>query len=143
MKKFLAAALALAMGLSLVACGGGSAPAASTPAASAPAASAPAASTPAEPSEQVGSGKTVAIAMPTQSSERWINDGANMKAQLENLGYNVLLQYAEDDVQMQVSQIENFVAQQVDCLVIAAVDSGALTGVEAQAKAAVDAVKRW
>lgn len=86
--------------------------------------------------ENVGEGKTIAIAMPTQSSERWINDGANMKAQLEELGYEVTLQYAEDDVQMQVSQIENFVAQQVDCIVIAAVDSGALTGVEAQAKAA-------
>ena len=86
--------------------------------------------------EQTGAGKTVGIAMPTQSSERWINDGANMKAQLEALGYEVVLQYAEDDVQMQVSQIENMVAQMVDCLVIAAVDSGALTAVEAQAKAA-------
>lgn len=83
-----------------------------------------------------GEGKTIGIAMPTQSSERWINDGANMKAQLESLGYEVVLQYAEDDVQMQVSQIENMVAQMVDCLVIAAVDSGALTAVEAQAKAA-------
>ena len=86
--------------------------------------------------EQTGAGKTVAIAMPTQSSERWINDGSNMKSQLEALGYEVLLQYAEDDVQAQVSQIENFVAQQVDCIVIAAVDSGALTTVEASAKAA-------
>ena len=83
-----------------------------------------------------GEGKTIGIAMPTQSSERWINDDANMKAQLESLGYEVVLQYAEDDVQMQVSQIENMVAQMVDCLVIAAVDSGALTAVEAQAKAA-------
>ena len=57
-------------------------------------------------------------------------------SQLEALGYEVLLQYAEDDVQAQVSQIENFVAQQVDCIVIAAVDSGALTTVEASAKAA-------
>ncbi len=84
--------------------------------------------------EQVGTGKTVGIAMPTQSSERWINDGANMKKQLEALGYEVILQYAEDDVQMQVSQIENMIASEVDCLVIAAIDSGALTGVEAQAK---------
>jgi len=37
---------------------------------------------------------------------------------------------------MQVSQIENMVAQGVDCLVIAAVDSGALTTVEASAKEA-------
>ena len=74
--------------------------------------------------------------MPTQSSERWINDGANMKAKLEALGYTVQLQYAEDDPQAQVSQIENMVSQQVDCIVIAAVDEGTLTGVEAQAKEA-------
>ena len=48
MKKFLALTMALAMSLSLVACGGGDKPAASTPAASTPAASAPAASTPAD-----------------------------------------------------------------------------------------------
>lgn len=86
--------------------------------------------------EAVGTGKTVGIAMPTQSSERWIKDGDNMKKQLEALGYKVVLQYAEDDVQMQVSQIENMIAQQVDCLVIASIDSVALTGVEAQAKSA-------
>ena len=46
--------------------------------------------------------KTVGILMPTQSSERWINDGANMKKQLEEKGYKVELQYAEDDTAMQV-----------------------------------------
>ena len=76
------------------------------------------------------------MAMPTQSSERWINDGNNMKTELEALGYEVDLQYAEDDVQMQVSQIENMIAAGADCLVIASVDSGALTTVEAQAKEA-------
>lgn len=81
-----------------------------------------------------GAGKTIALCMPTQSSERWINDGANMKSQLEEKGYKVELQYAEDDVQQQVSQIENMVAKGVDCLVIAAVDSGALTTVEESAK---------
>jgi putative multiple sugar transport system substrate-binding protein len=80
------------------------------------------------------SGMTVGLAMPTQSSERWINDAANMKAQLEAKGYNVEVQFAEDDVQAQVSQIENLIAKDVDCLVIAAVDSGALTTVEDQAK---------
>lgn len=128
MKKLFALLLAVCMVLTLAACGG-------TSSSSAAPASTPA-STPAEGSTgtAVGEGKVIGIAMPTQSSERWINDGANMKAQLEELGYEVVLQYAEDDVQMQVSQIENLVAQQVDCLVIAAVDSGALTGVETQAK---------
>lgn len=81
-------------------------------------------------------GKTVGILMPTQSSERWINDGANMKAQLEEKGYTVELQYAEDDTAMQVSQLENYVGKGVDCLVIAAVDSGVLVNAEAQAKEA-------
>lgn len=80
------------------------------------------------------SGGKVGVAMPTQSSERWINDGANMKKQLEALGYEVDLQYAEDDVQMQVSQIENMIASGVKCLVIASIDSSALVNVEEQAK---------
>lgn len=129
MKKILALFLALAMVFALASCGGNTNET-QNPGNNQQNTQAPSGGDP------VGTGKTVAIAMPTQSSERWINDGANMKSQLEALGYNVLLQYAEDDVQMQVSQIENFVSQQVDVLVIAAVDSGALTGVEAQAKAA-------
>ena len=79
-------------------------------------------------------GETVGILMPTQSSERWINDGANMKSQLEEKGYKVELQYAEDDTAQQVSQLENYVAKEVNCLVIAAVDSGVLVNAEAQAK---------
>ena len=137
MKKILAMILAGAMMLSMGACSN-EAPAekpAETPAAPSAPAETPAApaETPAAPSVE---GKTVGVAMPTQSSERWINDGANMKAQLEALGYEVELQYAEDDVQMQVSQIENMIASGVDCLVIASIDSVALTGVEAQAKEA-------
>lgn len=81
-------------------------------------------------------GETVGILMPTQSSERWINDGANMKAQLEEKGYKVELQYAEDDTAMQVSQLENYVGKGVDCLVIAAIDSGVLVNAEDQAKEA-------
>ena len=79
-------------------------------------------------------GKKVGVAMPTQSSERWINDGANMKAKLEELGYEVDLQYAEDDVQAQVSQIENMIASGASCLVVASIDSSALVNVLAQAK---------
>lgn len=81
-------------------------------------------------------GETVGILMPTQSSERWINDGRNMKEQLEAKGYNVELQYAEDDTAQQVSQLENYVGMGVDCLVIAAIDGGVLVNAEAQAKEA-------
>ena len=71
----------------------------------------------------------VGIAMPTQSAERWILDGANMVEVLENLGYETDLQYAEDVVQNQVSQIENMITKGVDVLVIASIDGSALTDV--------------
>ena len=83
-----------------------------------------------------GLGKTVGLAMPTQHSERWISDCANMKEQLEALGYMVIDHFAEDDIELQISQIENFIEQQVDCLVIAAIDSSALTEVEDKAQEA-------
>lgn len=77
-------------------------------------------------SKEKANQKVVGVAMPTQSSERWINDGANIKKQLEAKGYEVDLQYAEDDVQMQVSQLENMIAKGEDCLVVAAIDSVAI-----------------
>ncbi len=122
--------------VALTACGAAAAPAADAAAPAADAA-APAAEAPADdaaPAADAAGGKKVAVAMPTQSSERWMHDGANMKAQLEELGYTVDLQYAEDDVQAQVSQIENMIAAGANCLVIAAIDSDALVNVEQQAK---------
>ncbi len=137
-KKLLGALLSAAMVATLLAGCGAAAPATgAAPAGDAEVeAEAPADDAEAEApaADASGAGKKVAVAMPTQSSERWINDGANMKSQLEELGYEVDLQYAEDDVQMQVSQIENMIAAGADCLVIAAIDSDALVNVEAQAK---------
>ncbi len=54
---------------------------------------------------------TIGVAMPTKSSERWIADGNNIKKQLEAAGYKVDLQYAEDDIPTQVSQVENMVTK--------------------------------
>jgi putative multiple sugar transport system substrate-binding protein len=73
-----------------------------------------------------GGGGTIGVAMPTKSSERWIADGNNIKEQLEAAGYDVDLQYAEDDIPTQVSQVENMVTKGVDMLVIAAIDGTAL-----------------
>ena len=143
--KLLGALLSVAMvATMLVGCGGTeTAPAAET---AAPAEEAAAPAEEAAPAEDAAAetedtavastDKKVGVAMPTQSSERWINDGANMKKQLEDLGYEVDLQYAEDDVQAQVSQIENMIASGVNCLVIASIDSQALVNVEEQAKTA-------
>ncbi|MBM0066014.1 multiple monosaccharide ABC transporter substrate-binding protein [Alkalicoccobacillus gibsonii] len=78
---------------------------------------------------------TVGISMPTQSSERWIADGNNMVDYFEELGYKTELQYAEDVVENQVSQIENMITLGVDALVIASVDGEALTSVLESANA--------
>lgn len=78
--------------------------------------------------------KFVGIAMPTKSSERWVRDGENMVDQFEKLGYKTDLQYAQDVVENQVSQIENMITKGVDLLVIASIDGEALTDVLKQAK---------
>lgn len=71
----------------------------------------------------------VGIAMPTQSAERWIDDGNNIVNELEELGYETDLQFGEDDVSNQVAQIENMITKGVDILVIASIDGSALTDV--------------
>jgi putative multiple sugar transport system substrate-binding protein len=80
-------------------------------------------------SENTGGGEdggTVGIAMPTQSSERWIADGDNMVKQFEEAGYDTDLQYGENSIETQVSQVENMISQGVNLLVIAAIDGASL-----------------
>ena len=72
---------------------------------------------------------TVGIAMPTKSSERWVADGNNMAEQFKKLGYDTDLQYGDDVVQNQVSQIENMITKGVKVLVIAPIDSSSLTDI--------------
>jgi putative multiple sugar transport system substrate-binding protein len=76
----------------------------------------------------------VGVAMPTQSLQRWNQDGANMKAQLETAGYEVILTYSDNDTAQQVSDIENMILNGVDVLVIASIDGEALGNVLATAK---------
>ena len=76
----------------------------------------------------------VGVAMPTQSLQRWNQDGTNMKAQLEAAGYTVDLQYANNDVATQVSQLENMITGGVQVLVVASIDGSALGTVLATAK---------
>lgn len=76
---------------------------------------------------------TVGIAMPTKSSARWIDDGNNIVKQLEAAGYGTDLQYADDDIPNQLSQIENMVTKGVKVLVIASIDGTTLSDVLKQA----------
>jgi len=72
--------------------------------------------------------------MPTQSLQRWNQDGANMKERLEAAGHVVDLQYANNNVALQVSQIENMILNGADILVIASIDGASLGTVLAVAK---------
>ncbi|WP_436799572.1 multiple monosaccharide ABC transporter substrate-binding protein [Rhizobium oryzicola] len=75
----------------------------------------------------------VGVAMPTKSSARWIADGDNMVKVLKDRGYNVDLQYAEDDIPNQLSQIENMVTKGAKVLVVASIDGTTLSDVLKQA----------
>ncbi|WP_406230575.1 multiple monosaccharide ABC transporter substrate-binding protein [Nocardia sp. NBC_01009] len=81
-----------------------------------------------------GTGARIGISMPTKSSERWVADGNNIVGQFKALGYTTDLQYAEDVIETQVSQLENMLTQGAKALVIAAIDNKSLTGVLAKAK---------
>ena len=76
---------------------------------------------------------TVGIAMPTKSSARWIADGDNIVKVLKERGYGTDLQYADDDIPNQLSQVENMITKGDKVLVIAAIDGTTLSEVLAQA----------
>jgi len=87
--------------------------------------------------DATGNASKIGVSMPTQSLQRWNQDGANMKSQLEAAGYKVDLQYAGDnDIPTQISQIENMVTGGCKVIVIAAIDGYALTDCLENAKAA-------
>jgi putative multiple sugar transport system substrate-binding protein len=74
-------------------------------------------------------GGLIGVAMPTKSSERWIADGNALVESLEGAGFTVDLQYAEDDIPTQVSQVENMITKGAKVLIIAAIDGTTLTSV--------------
>jgi putative multiple sugar transport system substrate-binding protein len=71
----------------------------------------------------------VGIAMPTKSLERWNRDGAGLEEQLQELGYQTTLQYADNKVDQQITQIQNMINQDADILVVASIDGTALAPV--------------
>jgi putative multiple sugar transport system substrate-binding protein len=81
-------------------------------------------------------GQTIGVAMPTETSERWIADGNAVKSQLEEAGYTVDLQYAADDIPTQSQQIDQMITKGVDLLIVASIDGTALAN---QLQAAADA----
>jgi len=80
-------------------------------------------------------GGLVGVAMPTETSERWINDGDAVKSQLEEAGYEVDLQYAADDIPTQQQQIDQMITKGAELLIVASIDGTALAN---QLQAAAD-----
>lgn len=81
-------------------------------------------------------GALIGVSMPTKSLERWNRDGAHVEELLESDGYSVSLQYADNKVEQQISQIENMINEGPKVLVVASIDGSALSPVLAQAQQA-------
>ncbi|NHC46264.1 multiple monosaccharide ABC transporter substrate-binding protein [Motilibacter aurantiacus] len=71
-------------------------------------------------------GGLIGVSMPTRSLERWNKDGARLTEQLKTMGYETTLQYADNKVDQQITQIENVINQNPKVLVVAAIDGTAL-----------------
>ena len=82
----------------------------------------------------IASAEKVGVSMPTKDLQRWNQDGDYMKANLEAAGYEVDLQYASNDVQTQLSQVENMINSGADVIVIAAIEGSSLGSALAMAK---------
>ena len=88
---------------------------------------------PAEPAPSASGTETassekplIGITMPTVSLERWNNDGTGLKAQLESMGYQTMLDYADNKNELQIQQLENQINAGAKVLVIASIDGKTL-----------------
>ena len=68
----------------------------------------------------------VGVSMPTKDLQRWNQDGDNMKALLEEAGYEVDLQFANNDVNTQLTQVQTMIDNGCDVVVIAAIEGSSL-----------------
>jgi len=68
----------------------------------------------------------VGVSMPTKDLQRWNQDGANMEAKLTEAGYEVDLQYANNDVNTQLNQVQTMIDNGCTVLVIAAIEGSSL-----------------
>lgn len=82
-----------------------------------------------EGGQSAEAGGLIGIAMPTKSLERWNRDGSHLEELLKGKGYETSLQYADNKVDQQITQIENMINQGAKVLVIASIDGTALAPV--------------
>ena len=130
MKKFFALLLALAMSLSLVACGGGSDTAEEDTSSGDTAAEENSGDTAATTSDI-----NISVVLKTLSSEYWGYVEAGCNAAAEALGVNVTVvgPGAESEIEQQVSMIEQQIGAGCDAIIVAPNDAGAAQGALASA----------
>lgn len=133
MKKLIAVLLIVTMG-ALIGCGNGTSSSGDSKESSSTGTDAKKAEDEAA-DETVKKDVLIGVSMPTQSLQRWNQDGDNLKKFLTEMGFEVDLQYADNEVQQQVSQIENMITKGVELLIIAPVDGSSLSAVLSEAKA--------
>ena len=131
MKKLLALILALAMSLSLAACGTGdtnnpasspsAAPSASSPAENSP--SAPESNAPEAPAGSAIEGKTIAINVPTLMYEFFAKIGTDLEALGKEKGFNVVVDSCDGDQSRQSDQLMNYISMDIDYVAVVPVET--------------------
>lgn len=74
-----------------------------------------------------GDAVLIGVSLVNQTEERWIAEGNALKAGLEELGYEVDLQYADSDIPRQTQQIDSMITKGADLLIISPIDGSALS----------------
>lgn len=116
--RILSALLALALVFALTACAGKTEAPAPEPEASVPEAVTPEPAPEPEPKSAADS-KLVGVSLPNEELWRWKQDGEIMRKQLQQLGYEVDLQFADDDPLAQADQLENMIAKGAKVIIVA------------------------
>lgn len=138
MKKILALILALVVVLALAACAAKTTPTETKePAATNDEAAAETKTEASEPEaapEETDKTFTIGYSMKTLQEERWQRELECCEKYAAELGVNFVYQVANNDSNLQISQIENLITEGVDAILVTPVDSGALSTVLAEAK---------
>ena len=75
--------------------------------------------------------KIIGISAPSNEIQRWATETVQMKERLIEKGYEVIVQYADKDVSMQISQIENMIAKGADILIVIPIEEMEAVGEDA------------
>lgn len=76
----------------------------------------------------------VGISMPEDTIERWKNDAEHLTTSLKKNNFDVDVSFSKNDVETQIAQINKFIDNKVDAIIVAALDGTKLSDVLEKAK---------